>query len=363
MAKLTLERLHKRYGELSVVDDVSLSIADGEFLSLLGPSGCGKTTILRMVAGLVDPSGGTIRIGDQDVTQLPPNKREIGLVFQSYALFPHLSVAENVAFGLRRRGVSGNELKERVTSALALVRLSAYGERKPRELSGGQQQRVAIARAVAPRPRVLLFDEPLSNLDAQLRDEMQIELKRLQSQLHLTSVFVTHDQQEALSLSDRVCVLAGGRIQQIATPEDLYHRPANAFIASFIGKPNRLVGDVAERRGAGGVLAVGGFRLPSAQVDAPVGTEVDVIVRQEAVQVHRHPVTDGIPATISLRSFSGAHVQYVVTVAPGVELLAQAPSTGDAASLAPATQVWLDIDPAAVFALPKRETQKRETHA
>ena len=208
MNSLTFCRLGKAFGDTDVVKDVSLTIREGEFVSLLGPSGCGKTTILRMVAGLVVPTRGHVLIGQDDVTALPPNKRGLGLVFQSYALFPHLTVFENVAFGLRRRKIAGAELDRRVKDALALVRLEAYGERFPRQLSGGQQQRVAIARALAPHPRVLLFDEPLSNLDAQLRDEMRIELKRLQRGLGITTLFVTHDQGEALSMSDRVCVMA-----------------------------------------------------------------------------------------------------------------------------------------------------------
>ena len=255
MSALSFERLGKSYGDAAVVSDISLKIREGEFVSLLGPSGCGKTTILRMVAGLVEPSRGRILIGSDDVTALPPNKRGLGLVFQSYALFPHLTVFENIAFGLRRRKVAGAELDKRVKEALAMVRLADFGERYPRQLSGGQQQRVAIARALAPRPRVLLFDEPLSNLDAQLRDEMQIELKRLQRGLGITTLFVTHDQGEALSMSDRVGVMAKGVMQQFATPEEIYHRPATGFVASFIGKPNRLPGTVAARAGKGGSLA------------------------------------------------------------------------------------------------------------
>ncbi|MET0527908.1 MAG: ABC transporter ATP-binding protein, partial [Microvirga sp.] len=228
MSALSFERLGKSYGDAAVVSDISLTIREGEFVSLLGPSGCGKTTILRMVAGLVEPSRGRILIGSDDVTALPPNKRGLGLVFQSYALFPHLTVFENIAFGLRRRKVAGAELDKRVKEALAMVRLADFGERYPRQLSGGQQQRVAFARALAPQPRVLLFDEPLSNLDAQLRDEMQIELKRLQRGLGITTLFVTHDQGEALSMSDRVGVMAKGvmtrRPSRVRLPRRSPHR-------------------------------------------------------------------------------------------------------------------------------------------
>lgn len=353
MGELTFEGLSKAYGDTEVVKDVSLTIKEGEFVSLLGPSGCGKTTILRMVAGLVEPSRGRIMIGGDDVTKLPPNKRGLGLVFQSYALFPHLNVFENVAFGLRRRKVAGAELDRRVKEVLALVRLEAFGERFPRQLSGGQQQRVAIARALAPHPRVLLFDEPLSNLDAQLRDEMQIELKRLQRRLGITTLFVTHDQGEALSMSDRVGVMAKGVMQQFATPEDIYHRPANGFVASFIGKPNRLSGIIASRDGTGGTIRLGanGPILPARHLDQPQGAEVDVVIRQEAIAIATDtPVANAINGTVALRSFSGARVQYVVKLADDVELVAETHSSGPDSALEIGTPVALTVDPAAVFA-------------
>jgi spermidine/putrescine ABC transporter ATP-binding subunit len=355
MNALSFEGLSKSFADVEVVRDVSLTIGEGEFVSLLGPSGCGKTTILRMVAGLVEPSRGRILIGSDDVTTLPPNKRGLGLVFQSYALFPHLTVYENVAFGLRRRKVGGAELDGRVKEALAMVRLATFGDRYPRQLSGGQQQRVAIARALAPRPRVLLFDEPLSNLDAQLREEMQIELKRLQRGLGITTLFVTHDQSEALSMSDRVGVMAKGVMQQFATPEDIYHRPATGFVASFIGKPNRLAGIVASRNGKGGKLSLGpGVETPAAHIDHPVGAEVDVIIRQEAVTISSGTADPAsLAGTIALRSFSGARVQYVVKLADGVELVAETASQGPDAALATGTAVALAIDPAAVFAMPR----------
>ncbi|MGO4407117.1 ABC transporter ATP-binding protein [Bosea sp. RAF48] len=353
MGSLTFEGLGKSYGEVEVVRDASLTIAEGEFVSLLGPSGCGKTTILRMVAGLVEPSRGRILIGRDDVTALPPNKRGLGLVFQSYALFPHMTVFENVAFGLRRRKIAGAELDKRVREALGMVRLAALSERYPRQLSGGQQQRVAIARALAPHPRVLLFDEPLSNLDAQLRDEMQIELKRLQRSLGITTLFVTHDQGEALSMSDRVGVMAKGVMQQFATPEDIYHRPATGFVASFIGKPNRFAGSVAMREGAGGRLAVGGVAIPAARIDQPAGAKVDVVIRQEAVAIRGRLARPGeVAGEVVLRSFSGARVQYVVRLAEGVEIVAETASHGPEAALAAGAPVALAIDPAAVFAMP-----------
>jgi putative spermidine/putrescine transport system ATP-binding protein len=351
MSSLTFDKLAKSYGDVDIVRDVSLTIREGEFVSLLGPSGCGKTTILRMVAGLVEPSRGRILIGDEDVTNKPPNKRGLGLVFQSYALFPHLTVFENVAFGLRRQKVGRAEVDARTKQALALVRLEAFGDRYPRQLSGGQQQRVAIARALAPRPRVLLFDEPLSNLDAQLRDEMQIELKRLQRGLGITTLFVTHDQGEALSMSDRIGVLAKGVMQQFATPEDIYRRPATGFVASFIGKPNRLKGDVVARDAAGGTVRLGpGVVLPSAHVDAPVGAAVDVVIRQEAIRLGPADAPEPVAGVVILRSFAGARVQYVIKVGDGIELVVEAASSGPDATLAIGGEVSLAINPSAVFA-------------
>jgi ABC-type Fe3+/spermidine/putrescine transport system ATPase subunit len=355
MSKLTLDHVVKRYSSVTVVKDVSLAIDEGEFVSLLGPSGCGKTTILRMVAGLIDPSGGTIRIGDRDVTRLPPNKRNIGLVFQSYALFPHLTVHENVAFGLRRKGQSGAALDERVGEALAMVRLAGYGERYPRQLSGGQQQRVAMARAIAPRPNVLLFDEPLSNLDAKLRDEMQIELKRLQRELGITTLFVTHDQAEALSLSDRVCVMHDGVIQQFAEPETIYRRPATAFVASFIGKPNRLEGAVR-----GGRLALGdGIEL---RTESPIGADgegVDIFIRQEAIGLgdSGDESVNRIPGTVSLRSFSGPQVKYVVRIGRDHELVVEAASSGPSGELASGQPVVLEVHPRDVLVLSGKPAQ------
>ena len=350
MSNVSLQHLVKRYGKVSVVKDVSLEIAEGEFVSLLGPSGCGKTTILRMVAGLIEPSDGVITVGGRNITRLPPNKRNVGLVFQSYALFPHMTVFENVAFGLRRKGESGMALTARVEEALAMVRLAGYGERYPRQLSGGQQQRVAMARAIAPRPSVLLFDEPLSNLDAKLRDEMQIELKQLQRELKITTLFVTHDQAEALSLSDRVCVMNDGIIQQFASPEEIYHRPATAFVAGFIGKPNRLSATVK----AGAVELPGGLVLHPTSLTAAAGDAVEVFLRQEAVILSRAAGGEGeaIPGTIALRSFSGAQVQYVVKLGTESEIVVEVPSSGDAANLAQGDAVFVNIRPQDIITLP-----------
>jgi putative spermidine/putrescine transport system ATP-binding protein len=350
MAELHLRALRKRYGQQDVVRDVTLAIASGEFVSLLGPSGCGKTTLLRMIAGLVLPSAGEIRVDERDITRLPPHRRQLGLVFQSYALFPHLTVAANVAFGLRRGGVRGAELRTRTEEALALVRLTHLSERMPRQLSGGQQQRVALARAVAPRPRLLLLDEPLSNLDAQLRDEMQIEIKRLQRELGITSLFVTHDQAEALSLSDRVCVLDRGVVQQVGTPEAIYGAPTNAFVAGFIGRSNRLRGEIAGREGEHTVLRLAdGSLVRTASGNLPGRGAVEIIIRHDAVRILPPDQPGTLAGTIVMRSFAGASVQRVVRLDGGLELVSEAPSSMPGALDA---RVALDIAPDAVFASP-----------
>ena len=232
-----LDRVTKRFAEFTAVEDLSLEFRRGEFFSMLGPSGCGKTTTLRMIGGFEEPTSGRVLIREKDVTDLPPFRRDVNTVFQSYALFPHLDVFENIAFGLRRRKVAGNEIKRRVGEMLALVELPGYEKRKPKQLSGGQQQRVALARALVNRPQVLLLDEPLGALDMKLRKQMQLELKRIQSEVGITFIFVTHDQDEAMTMSDRIAVMRDGRIEQLGTPSDLYEHPRTGFVA---GLPGRL---------------------------------------------------------------------------------------------------------------------------
>ena len=242
MAFLTLDRLTKHFGSHAAVDGLTLSVEKGEFVSLLGPSGCGKTTTLQMIAGFVEPSGGAIRIEGRDLLAVKPAKRGLGIVFQSYALFPHMSVAENVAFGLEMQGVAKAERARRVAETLELVGLGAFAALFPRQLSGGQQQRVALARALVIKPQILLLDEPLSNLDAKLREEMQIELRQIQRTVGTTTILVTHDQGEAMALSDRIVVMNKGRAEQVAAPHEAYERPATPFVANFLGKTNHVDG-------------------------------------------------------------------------------------------------------------------------
>ncbi len=275
----------KRFGSFAAVDDISLEIRAGEFLTLLGPSGCGKTTLLRLISGFEQPDAGSIRIAGEEVTGLPPYRRNVNQVFQSYALFPHLSVRENIAFGLRMQKVPAGESARRVDEVMELVALAGFGDRKPSELSGGQRQRVALARAIVPRPAVLLLDEPLSALDAKLRRAMQLELKQLQRRLGLTFVFVTHDQEEALTMSDRIAVFGRGRIEQLGTAAEIYHQPRTAFVADFIGEANVLRATVTGRRGDQlDAVLPGGVAITVAAGAVPAGaTTVILSVRPEKV--------------------------------------------------------------------------------
>jgi putative spermidine/putrescine transport system ATP-binding protein len=354
---LAVRRLRKSFGAVVAVDDVSLDAAPGEFLSLLGPSGCGKSTLLRMVAGLVEPDGGEIVLAGEGITRVAVHKRNLGLVFQSYALFPHMTVFENVAFGLRRRSVAAAELGSRVERMLELVRLGPLGARHPRELSGGQQQRVALARALVTEPRVLLLDEPLSNLDALLREEMRVELKRLQERLGTTMIFVTHDQAEALILSDRVVVMEAGRVEQIGRPEEVYRRPATAFVARFLGRANFLGGTVAEVGGSATVVALDGGTLTVVAVSRAglvAGQPVHAVVRQEAIRLDA-PVGDAarpnqFAATVVFHAFAGQAHHYVVQLADGRELGIATP--GATVPLARGARTRVEWSPEDVILLP-----------
>ncbi|MBI5688798.1 MAG: ABC transporter ATP-binding protein [Verrucomicrobia bacterium] len=333
-ARVQLRGITKRFGSFEAVSGVDLEIAAGEFLTLLGPSGCGKTTLLRLIAGFEQPTTGSVWLGDHEVTQLPPYRRPVNQVFQSYALFPHLTVGENVAFGLRMQRVPAAEAGERVRAALALVSLEGLEGRKPQQLSGGQKQRVALARALVCRPQVLLLDEPLSALDAKLRHAMQLELKRLQRQLGITFVFVTHDQEEALTMSDRIAIVNRGRIEQLGTPHDIYHKPATAFAADFIGQANLLP---ARRLGVDGaavrVALEGGLELRLPAGTWPAGAERALVsIRPEKVHVAKSGGADGresagsgdntFEARIEEEVFKGATDHLLLATAAGTRLSA-----------------------------------------
>jgi len=319
-----LERVHKSFGSVVAVDDLNLRIEPGEFITLLGPSGSGKTTTLMMIAGFDYPSRGEIYIDGQPIVGVPSYRRGIGMVFQSYALFPHMTVAENIGFALKQRGVAKPAIAGQVAEALDIVRLRGYEARYPRQLSGGQQQRVALARAIIFKPRVLLMDEPLSALDKQLREGLQLEMKRLHQQLGITFIYVTHDQREALIMSDRVAVMNEGRIEQLGSPSDLYDRPTNRFVASFIGESNFLNGKVIGANGTAVTIDVGGTAVTVTSDARPaVGTNVVLAVRPEkilftdAVAADRRPEINTLTAVVRDVAFVGEMHRYVLEIAPG----------------------------------------------
>ncbi len=308
MSYLVLTGLQKAYGLAQVVQDLNITVVKGEFLSLLGPSGCGKTTTLQMIAGFVEPTSGAIRLDGVDLLHLPPSRRGLGIVFQSYALFPHMTVSRNVAFGLEMRKIPRGEVRKRVSEALALVGLADKGERFPRQMSGGQQQRVALARALVIRPSILLLDEPLSNLDAKMREEMQIELRQIQRELGTTTILVTHDQQEALALSDRIVVMNAGRVEQVGTPLDVYERPATPFVASFLGTTNVFRGE-----GHGMQVCFAGHHVSVAR---PVAGLVEFTVRPEKLLLLQSGA-GGLPGTVLTRVFQGGHWLFQVETSAG----------------------------------------------
>jgi spermidine/putrescine ABC transporter ATP-binding subunit len=330
VSSVELKRVSKRYGDFAAVRDLDLTVHDGEFLTLLGPSGCGKTTTLRMIAGLVAPSAGTIRIGSADVTHVPPQHRSLGMVFQDYALFPHLTVAENIAFGMVERRVAKSQIRRRVAELLDLIRLPQSGARFPSQISGGQQQRVALARAVAVEPQVLLMDEPLGALDLKLREAMQIELRNIQQALSITTIYVTHDQAEAMSLSDRIAVINGGRIEQLGTPTAIYARPRTRFVAGFIGKINFFAAEIIGHDGGFALLrwADRVLRAPAGEVrfdDAE--RKVVLAIRPEHLAISRACV-DGdagndIEGTVTQIVYSGNLVHAFVELPTGETVIAE----------------------------------------
>ena len=313
LADVSVVFRHQGRGDVAAVKSLDLDIRPGEFLTLLGASGCGKTTVLRMVAGFQRPTSGRVLIGDKDVTQLAANRRDIGFVFQNYALFPHLSVFENVAYGLRVKRLDESDIRQRVEDGLQQVGLQGFGDRMITELSGGQQQRVALARAIVIRPDVLLFDEPLSNLDAQLRIQMRSEIRRLQKELNITAVYVTHDQEEAMAISDRIAIMNAGQIVQIGTAEDLYLRPAARFVATFLGDANLIGGKVIDAGMDRLTLGIDGWRWDIATSERhPAGANVLAVVRPEAIRLSE--TESNLKGRIVTSTYLGAKVEYLVRV-------------------------------------------------
>jgi spermidine/putrescine transport system ATP-binding protein len=339
-----LSAVTKRFGEFVAVDDLTLEIHEGEFFSLLGPSGCGKTTTLRMIAGFEEPTEGEIRVAGEPMRGVPPYRRPVNTVFQSYAIFPHLNVFDNVAFGLRRAGVKGEELGQRVTEACAMVQLEGFEKRKPNMLSGGQQQRVALARALVNRPKVLLLDEPLGALDLKLRKEMQLELKGLQHEVGITFVYVTHDQEEALTMSDRIAVMNEGKVQQVADPTTLYELPRNRFVANFIGQTNVFTGTVESVDGDRVTLRTrGGARIEAVtreEIEVEVGAQAQATVRPEKVRFGSTG-DNVLPAEIRQIVYLGVSTQYRAELPDGGTLVlyqqnvhdATVPTIGDEVSV------------------------------
>jgi putative spermidine/putrescine transport system ATP-binding protein len=353
MSKVTIRSVQKSFGTNTVVRDFNLTIGEGEFISLLGPSGCGKTTVLRMVAGFETPTSGTIEIDGQDVTQQRPNQRRIGMMFQSYALFPNLNVAGNVGFGLKVAGMARDEAAARVEEMLGMVGLKGFGERYPYQLSGGQQQRVALARAIAPRPRVLLLDEPLSALDAKIRVSLRTEIRAIQRQLGISTLFVTHDQEEAMAMSDRVVVMTGGKADQVGTPAEIYSRPATRFVAEFIGALNLLTGTLKDPATGTVETQAGAVRL-GRPIPRDAGQKVSLGIRPEGLRLvngHAEPGPTFSGRLIS-RDFLGPIIRLRAETAGGTPLVVDCfnrdgsdlPSPGDAVTLTvrPSEVVLLD---------------------
>ena len=354
---LSLENISKKFpsrdggGEVTAVDNVSLSIEQGEFLTLLGPSGCGKTTTLRLIAGFEMPTAGRLFLDGKEITDQAPNKRDMAMVFQSYALFPHMSVYDNVAYGLQLQKLTRDDIKRRVSETLDMIGLGELGKRRPNQLSGGQQQRVALARALVMEPRVLLFDEPLSNLDAKLRVQMRSEIHRLQRRLNITSVYVTHDQVEAMSLSDRIVVMNNGRIEQIGSPEEIYRAPTSRFVADFIGRANFLPAVVQEQRDSQLTLSLMDSPITvKSGVNAHAGDKVTVLLRPEAIKLRADPTLT--QAKVDQTMYLGSEIEYVVQV--GNQALIVAENDPRVSQIfAEGETVGIDFVPDAIHVLPK----------
>lgn len=358
-----LVKVYDPSSDVRAVDSVSLDIEAGEFITLLGPSGCGKTTILRTIAGFEAPTSGTLRLDGKDLAAQTPSRRPVSMVFQSYALFPHMSVRENVGYGLKAHGIRGREAKTRVEDSLEMMGLGPYADRAPAQLSGGQQQRVALARAMVIRPQVMLFDEPLSNLDAALREQMRLEIRRIQRELGTTAVYVTHDQAEAMAMSDRVVVLNNGRIEQIGTPAQIYRRPASTFVAGFVGRANFLPAEVLEwADGRAGVVVLGRQHNVAAHPDSERADEVKLLVRPESlrlVPVREDPAHQGdtsagsasAAATVTATAFMGDRVEYELDC-EGQRLLACVMDPAESEIIGEGTRVHVDIREDRAWLLP-----------
>ena len=353
-----IEGVTKRFESIVAVDDLSVEIARGSFFAMLGPSGCGKTTTLRMIGGFEDPTAGRIFLGDRDVVGLPPYKRDVNTVFQSYALFPHLTIAENVAFGLRRRGVKGKEVTGQVSAVLEKVGLAGYEKRKPRQLSGGQQQRVALARALVNSPRVLLLDEPLGALDLKLRKQMQLELKAIQHEFGITFVHVTHDQEEAMTMADTIAVMSGGRIEQLGTPSELYERPKTAFVAGFLGVSNLLYGTVSGetsvRLDRGGEVTVTRQSLGGRTGKVAVGIRPEKIRLGAAEQ-------NSFPGRVAEVAYVGVSTQYIVKTAEGSLTVYVQNAEAGGAAIAPDSGIELSFSPESAFVVDVTSPEEEDT--
>jgi spermidine/putrescine transport system ATP-binding protein len=323
--------LVKRFAEVTAVAGIDLDMPPGEFFSLLGPSGCGKTTTLRLIAGFERPDEGRVLLDGIDLAQTPPHKRNVNTVFQNYALFPHLSVAENIGFGLRYKSITKQEAYQKIGNALALVRLEGYGKRRPSQLSGGQQQRVALARALILGPSVLLLDEPLGALDAKLRKALQIELKTLQEEVGITFIYVTHDQEEALTMSDRLAVMSNGRVEQVGTPSEIYEEPRTSFVADFLGVSNLMDAQgVGHDREGHATVRLGEFELVATKGDADLRGDAKIVIRPERVRIEEHGSTGGnrVPGMVERVVYVGSAMQVVVHLASGQTLQAWVQNTG-----------------------------------
>ena len=353
---LALDAITHRFGAVTAVDDVHLDVGAGELIALLGPSGCGKTTLLRIIAGFVSPDAGRVLVDRERIDHLPPHRRGIGIVFQNYALFPHMTVAENIAYGLEARGAARRDVAGRVAAMLALVRMESFGDRLPRQLSGGQQQRVALARALAVGPRLLLLDEPFGALDKSLRLDMQIEIKRLQRQAGITTILVTHDQEEAMSIADRIAVLNRGRVEQFASPTQTYDHPASLFVASFVGTSNVLGGKVERRDDRVTTVALDcGVTVACGRSTAAAGERAVIAIRPERMRLARTPADARIPGTLRAVMPLGPAIVYEVEIADGTLLKLSEPRT-DAALPAPETPAWVEVaSPEACQVFPESE--------